>query len=76
MQWGRASGCLSTVIIEMPSNEVECESVEVQKKRGGTSIQMAETSTMPGMERVADADIRTNAAPNQRTLVSDIVCHI
>ncbi|KAJ7921922.1 hypothetical protein B0H13DRAFT_1984248 [Mycena leptocephala] len=74
MQRGPASGRLSAVIIEMPPDDVEREPEGVQKKRGTSAISMGAEDK--GVERATDRDIRMNAAPNQRTLVNNVVCHI
>jgi hypothetical protein len=58
----------------MPPDDVEREPEGVQKKRGTSAISMGAEDK--GVERATDRDIRMNAAPNQRTLVNNVVCHI
>ncbi|KAJ7730340.1 hypothetical protein B0H16DRAFT_1585408 [Mycena metata] len=84
-QWAAPSGCLSTVIIEMPLEETRCEPNGVQKERGGANTQTNEMSFIThagaedkGGEQITNwqIGIRTNAASNSRGLGIDVVCHI
>jgi hypothetical protein len=79
-QWTVPSGCLSTVIIEMPPDESALGESEKEAWREQSQI-MTSTSTL-GAEarwtswvrgRVATA---TNTVPNQGVSVIDVVCHI
>ncbi|KAJ7458161.1 hypothetical protein FB451DRAFT_1273820, partial [Mycena latifolia] len=51
-QWAAPLGCLSTVIIDMPLEEIRREPNGVQKERGGANAQTHETSsiTLTGAE--------------------------
>ncbi|KAJ7118291.1 hypothetical protein C8R44DRAFT_707703 [Mycena epipterygia] len=84
-QWAAPSGCLSTVIIDIPIEEVLREQEDVQKERGGANVPTGETSAITivgaedkGGEQVTNGQIglRTNVTSNQRAFVFDVVCHI
>ncbi|KAJ7482642.1 hypothetical protein FB451DRAFT_1235787 [Mycena latifolia] len=84
-QWAAPSGCLSTVVIEMPLEEIRREPNGVQKERGGANAQTDETSSITlagaedkGGEQITNWQIgmRTNAESNQRGSGIDVVCHI
>jgi hypothetical protein len=79
-QWTVPSGCLSTVIIEMPPDESALGEFEKEAWREQSQI-MASTSTL-GAETQCTSWVRggvataTNTAPNQGVSVIDVVCHI
>jgi hypothetical protein len=79
---GVPSGCLSTVIIEMPPDEVETYPGWFGKQAAGDESQTdTRTSTAGAEEWYTGSDgglvgIATNAAPNQRTSIIDVVYHI
>ncbi|KAJ7120026.1 hypothetical protein C8R44DRAFT_981986 [Mycena epipterygia] len=76
------TGCLSTVIIEMSPDEVECEPGGPRKEAAREQSQTATGTSTSGAEEWhtgtdrGQIGIATNPAPNQGASVIDVVYHI